>query len=69
MPGAGHSESLAVRFIGAMIGLIAAAGSLVLAWLFSNSKTTILTAIGIIVAVSAVGWILYSHMYSDEDLV
>jgi hypothetical protein len=52
-----------------MIGLIAAAGSLILVWLFSGTEDTIPTTIGAIVAVSAFGWTLYSRVYSDDGLV
>jgi drug/metabolite transporter (DMT)-like permease len=64
MPGAGRSDSPAVRAIGTLIALIAVVGYLIFDWSFNGSAGTIPTAIGIIVAVSAIGWTLYSRIYS-----
>jgi hypothetical protein len=63
MPGAGRSDSSAVRTIGAIVALIAVAGYLIFGWSFDGSANTIPTAIGIIVAVSAIGWTFYSRVY------
>jgi len=65
MPGAGRSDSPAVRAIGAIVALIAVVGYFIFDWSFNGSANTIPTAIGIIVAVSAIGWTLYSRVYSD----
>jgi len=65
MPGAGRSDSPAVRAIGALVALIAVVGYLIFGWSFNGSANTIPTVIGIIVAVSAIGWTLYSRVYSD----
>ncbi|WP_431358928.1 multidrug transporter [Halovenus amylolytica] len=62
MPGAGRSESAAVRAIGAIVALIAVVGYLIFGWSFTGSENTIPAAIGIIVAVSAIGWTLYSRL-------
>ena len=67
MPGAGRSDSPAVRAIGAIVALIAVVGYLIFGWSFNGSANTIPTAIGIIVAVSAIGWTLYSRVYSDGE--
>jgi hypothetical protein len=67
MPGAGRSESAAVRRIGALVALIAVVGYLVFGWSFDGSGNTTATAIGLIVAVSAIGWTLYG-IYSDGEL-
>jgi hypothetical protein len=67
MPGAGRSESAAVRRIGAIVALIAVVGYLIFGWSFNGSGSTTATAIGIIVAVSAIGWTLYG-VYSDGGL-
>jgi len=64
MPGAGRSESTAVRRIGTLVALIAVIGSLVFGWSFGGSGNTTATVVGIIVAVLAIGWALYS-IYSD----
>jgi cobalamin biosynthesis protein CobD/CbiB len=66
MAGAGRSNSPAVRAIGATVALIAVVGYLIFGWSFNGSANTIPTAIGLIVAVSAVGWTLYSRLYSDQ---
>jgi cobalamin biosynthesis protein CobD/CbiB len=65
MPGAGRSDSPVVRAIGALVALIAVVGYLIFGWSFNGSANTIPTAIGVIVAVSAIGWTLYSRVYSD----
>ncbi|MFB6233202.1 MAG: multidrug transporter [Haloarculaceae archaeon] len=65
MPGAGRSGSPAVRALGAIVALIAVVGSLTLGWSFDGSESTLPTVIGIVVAVSALGWTLYSRVYSD----
>jgi len=65
MPGAGRSDSPAIRAIGALVALIAVVGYLIFGWSFDGSANTIPTVIGIIVAVSAIGWTLYSRVYSD----
>ena len=59
MPGAGRSNSTVVRGIGAVVALIALVGYLTLDWSFNGSGSSIPTGIGIIAAVSAVGWTLY----------
>lgn len=69
MPGAGRSESPTVTVIGAIVGLIAVVGYLVFGWSFNGSESMIPTAIGIIVAVLAIGWTLYSRVVSDEGLL
>jgi len=65
MPGGGRSDSQVVRAIGAIVALIAVFGYLIFGWSFNGSANTIPTVIGIIVAVSAIGWTLYSRVYSD----
>jgi hypothetical protein len=65
MPGAGRSDSPATRAIGALIALIAVVGYLLFGWSFNGSANTTPTAIGVIVAISAIGWTLYSRVYSD----
>jgi phosphate/sulfate permease len=65
MPGAGRSDSPAVRAIGAIVALIAVVGYLIFGWSFNGPASTIPTAIGIIVAASAIGWTLYSRVYLD----
>ncbi len=65
MPGAGRSNSLAVRGIGALVALTAVVGYLVFGWSFNGPTNTIPAAIGIIVAVSAIGWMIYSRVYLD----
>jgi cobalamin biosynthesis protein CobD/CbiB len=65
MPGAGRSNSSAVRGIGALVALIAVVGYLFFGWSFNGSTNTIPTAIGIIVAVTAIGWTLYRRIYLD----
>ena len=65
MPGAGRSDSPAIRAIGALVALIAVVGYLIFGWSFNGSANIIPTAIGIIVAVSAIGWTLYSRVYLD----
>lgn len=62
MPGAGRSQSAAIRTIGAVVALVAVVGYLVLGWSFDASGNTVPTAIGIAVAVTAVGWTLYSRL-------
>jgi hypothetical protein len=69
MPGAGRSGSPAVRFIGATVALIAIVEYLIFGWSFNGSKTTVTTILGIIVAVSAIGWTVYSRVYSDKGLL
>jgi cobalamin biosynthesis protein CobD/CbiB len=66
MPGGGHSESAAVRTIGAIVALIAVVGYLILGWSFSGSDTTVPTVIGVILAASAIGWTLYNRVSSDN---
>ncbi|MFQ3295014.1 MAG: hypothetical protein ACI9PP_001941 [Halobacteriales archaeon] len=68
MSGAGRSESTAVRTIGATVALIAVVGYLIFGWSFNGSGTTVSTAIGIIVASLAIGWTVYSRVYSDGGL-
>ncbi|MFC7060151.1 hypothetical protein [Halovenus salina] len=68
MPGAGRSQSAAVRTIGATVAVIAGVGYLFFGRSFSGAITTFPTVIGIIVAVAAVGWALYSRGYSDKGL-
>jgi hypothetical protein len=46
--------------------LIAVVGYLIFGWSFSGSDATVPTVIGIIVAASAIGWTLYSRLYSDN---
>lgn len=65
MPGAVRSDSSAIRGLGALIAPIAVVGYLTFGWSFNGSANTIPTAISIIVAVSAIGWMLYSSVYSD----
>lgn len=65
MPGAGRSESSAVRTIGIIVALIAVAGYLIFGWSFNGSANTLPTTIGIAVAVLAIGWRLYSRVYFD----
>jgi cobalamin biosynthesis protein CobD/CbiB len=67
MPGAGRSESAAVRFGGATVALVAIVGHLFFGWSFSGSETTVPTVIGLLVAVSAIGWTLHSRVFSDTD--
>jgi hypothetical protein len=62
MPGTGRSRSAAVSAIGAIVALVAVVGYLVFGWSFGGSGDTVPTAIGIIVAVTAVGWTLYSRV-------
>ena len=66
MPGRSSSGSAAVRTIGATIALIAVVGYLIFGWSFSGPDATVPTVIGIIVAASAIGWTLYSRLYSDN---
>jgi uncharacterized protein (TIGR04206 family) len=61
MPGAGHSESNVLRIVGALLALVAVAGYLAFGWSFSESSDIAPTAIGVVVAVVAVGWTLYSR--------
>ncbi|OYR51325.1 MULTISPECIES: hypothetical protein [unclassified Halorubrum] len=65
MPGSGRSDSPAIRAIGTIVALIAVIGYLIFDWSFNGSANTIPAVIGIIVAVSAIGWTLYSRVYSD----
>jgi hypothetical protein len=65
MPGAGRSESPALRALGAIVGLLAIVGYLIFGWSFNGSGGTIPPAIGTIVAALAIGWTLYSRVYSD----
>jgi hypothetical protein len=66
MPGAGRSGSAAVRTAGAIVALIAIVGYLVFGWSFDGSGSTVSTVIGGVVALGAVGWTLYSRVYSDS---
>ncbi len=66
MPGAGRSDSSAMRTVGAIVALIAVVGYLTFGWSFNGSANTIPTVIGIIVAVSAIGWTLYRRVYSER---
>jgi hypothetical protein len=66
MPGGGHSNSEAIRAIGAVVALIAVVGYLIFGWSFDGSGSTTATAIGAIVAVSAPGWTVYS-VYPDRE--
>jgi cobalamin biosynthesis protein CobD/CbiB len=66
MPGAGRSESAAVRAVGATVALVAIVGYLFFGWSFSGSETAFPTVIGLLVAVSAIGWTLYSRVFSDK---
>jgi hypothetical protein len=65
MPGGGRSDSAAIRAIGAIVALIAVVGYLIFGWSFDGFGSTTATAIGAIVAVSALGWTLYG-VYSDR---
>jgi hypothetical protein len=67
MPGTGRSDSAAVRAIGAIVALVAVVGYLVLGWSFDGSANVTPTAIGIGIAVLAVGWTLYSRVYSAGE--
>jgi hypothetical protein len=67
MPGAGRSESAAVRAIGATVALVAVVGYLVFGWSFGGSNATTPTVIGIIVAASVIGWALYSRLFADDE--
>ncbi len=62
MPGGSRSNSPAVSVIGAIVALIALVGYLVFDWSFNGSANTMPTAIGITVAVSAIGWTLYNRI-------
>lgn len=62
MPGRGRSASPAIRVIGVVVALIAVVGYLVFGWSFNSSENTLPTAIGIIVAVLAIGWTLYERV-------
>ncbi len=64
MPGAGRSDSAAVRAVGATVALVAIVGYLFFGWSFNGSETTVPTVIGLLVAVSAIGWTLYSRVSS-----
>jgi|GEM_PF-2667349 len=68
MPGAGHSKSAAVRTIGYSVAVVAVGGYLLFGWSFDGDSAIVPTAIGILVAVAAIGWTLYSRVYSDEGL-
>jgi hypothetical protein len=65
MPGAGRSGSAVVRAIGAIVALVALVGYLAFGWSFNGSESTVPTVIGGVVALAAVGWTLYSRVYSD----
>lgn len=68
MPGAGRSESRTMGAIGALVAAIAVVGYLLSGWSFSGSEHTIPTAIGVVVAASAIGWTLYRRVFLDERL-
>jgi hypothetical protein len=57
-----------VRTIGAVVALIAVVGYLIFGRSFNGSGSTVATAIGIIVAVLAIGWTVYSRVYSERGL-
>jgi cobalamin biosynthesis protein CobD/CbiB len=61
MPGAGHSDSEALRLVGGIVALVAVVGYLAFGWSFSGASDIAPTAIGIVVAAVAVGWTLYSR--------
>jgi hypothetical protein len=65
MPGAGRSKSAAVRAVGATVALVAIVGYLLFGWSFNSSETTVSTVIGLLVAGAAIGWTLYSRVFSD----
>ena len=62
MPGAGRSSSGTARAVGAIVAVIAVVGSLALGWSFDGAGDILPTAIGVGVAVLAVGWTLYSRV-------
>jgi hypothetical protein len=64
MPGAGRPESAVLRAIGAIVALTAVVGYLGSGWSFDRSGSSTATAIGVVVAVSGIGWTLYS-VHSD----
>lgn len=48
------------------MALIAIVGYLVFGWSFDGSGSTVSTVIGVVVALGAVGWTLYSRVYSNS---
>jgi hypothetical protein len=61
MPGAGNSQSIVLTIFGALVALIAVVGYLAFDWSFNGSSDIVPTAIGVVVAVVALGWTLYSR--------
>jgi hypothetical protein len=62
MPGAGRSDSRTVRLIGAIVALVAVVGYLAFGWSFDDSGNTVPTVVGVVAAITAVGWTLYSRV-------
>lgn len=62
MPGAGRSGSTVVKTVGAIVALIAAIGYGAFGWSFNSSGTMASAAIGIVAAVLAIGWIVYTFV-------
>jgi CHASE2 domain-containing sensor protein len=58
MPGAGRSNSPAVRIVGAIVALVAVVGYLVFGWSW-GSGDAVPAVIGTLVAVSIIGWSFY----------
>jgi len=66
MPGAGHSESAAIRTIGYSVAVVAVGGYLLFGWSFDGDSAIVPTVIGLLVVASALGWTLYSRVSSDK---
>jgi hypothetical protein len=58
MPGAGRSNSPAVRIVGAIVALVAVVGYLVFGWSWGPGDA-IPRMIGTVVAVSVIAWSFY----------
>ncbi|WP_254840944.1 hypothetical protein [Natronomonas marina] len=62
MPGAGSSDSLAMKVLGVAVALVAIVGYLYFGWSFDGADGIGPTAIGATVAIVAVGWTVYTRV-------
>jgi len=62
MPGAGRSDSTALRVLGAVVALIAVVGYVFFDWSFSAPDDATPVAIGVVIAVLAVGVTAYDRL-------
>lgn len=65
MPGR-PSQSKPLQYIGALVALIAIVGYVIFGWNFEMTDGPIPIAIGLLVAVVAIGWTLYQQLRSRE---